>query len=286
MKIISLALFMFTLSLPLTARAAIPWKRVIGVDISSVSSADKTRAAGLMKQINSYYGCSDSVAKCLTSSPKCKTARHMAGHIVRMVLKGRSDKEIKRALMLRAKSAHPFRKQTIKPNKRQCIGDPKKAKLVIVAYSDFQCPFCTIVLPRLETMVRGRSDVALCFKNFPTLTHGQGTVTSSIAAVAASYQGKFWAYHDLLYQNRKNQSQASLFSFAQKVGLDMARFKKDFASRKAKRIVAREKKEGLKFKVKGTPTLFFNGKMYFGRKDKALLSDRIAEELFLARGEK
>ena len=281
--------FWFTITLLLITpqgASALPWKRVIGADTSALSSADKKRAASLMKKINCYYGCSDPIATCLTSAPQCKTARHLAGHIIRMVKRGRSDKKIKRAIMLRAKSAHPFIKRTIRPNKRQCLGDPKKAKVVIVSYSDFQCPFCTIILPRVEAMVRGLKDTALCFKNFPTLAHGRGTVVSSIAAVAASFQGKFWLYHNLLYKNRKNQGREQLLKFAKKLRLDMARFNKDFSSRKAKRIVAKEKKEGLKYRVKGTPTLFFNGKMYYGRKDRALIMDRIEEERFLAKGEK
>ncbi|MBU1241540.1 DsbA family protein [Myxococcota bacterium] len=286
MKKLCFVIIVWFMVLPGFARGNIPWGRVMGADTSSLSAADKKKAASLMGEINSYYGCSDSVAKCLKTAPGCLTARHIAGHIVRMVQKGRSEKEIKRAVMLRAKSAHPFKKHKIKPNKAQCIGDPDKAALVIYGYSDFQCPFCTIVLPRLEAMVKKRSNVALCFKNFPTLAHGSETVVASIAAVAASMQGKFWAYHNILYKNRKNQSRSELIEYAKKIGLDMERFKKDFSSRKAKKIVAREKQEGLSMKVKGTPTLFFNGKMYFGRKDAALLSDRMDEELFLSRGKK
>ncbi len=279
-------LVLLFIAVPLTARGNIPWGRVIGADTSSLSASDKQKAATLMGQTTCYYGCSSSVAECLKTAPGCLTARHLAGHIVRMVQAGRSDKEIKRAVMLRAKSAHPFRKYKIKTNKSQCLGNPDTAKVVIFAYSDFQCPFCTIILPRLEAMVKKRSDTALCFKHFPTQVHGSGTILASISAVAAALQGKFWAYHDLLYKNRKNQSPEELVGYARKAGLDMARYKRDIASRKVKRLVAREKQEGLGFKVKGTPTLFFNGKMYFGRKDAAILADRIAEELFLAKGKK
>jgi protein-disulfide isomerase len=278
--IIIIGLFSFSTS----ANAKIPWKRVIGADISKMSSADKSKAKALMGTINSYYGCSDSIAKCLVSSPKCITARRVAGQIVRMVLKGRSDKKIKREIMLRAKSAHPFKKQTIKHNTTQCMGNPATAKVVIVVYSDFQCPFCAIIIPIMESIVKKKKNVALCFKNFPTLAHGQGTILASMAAVAASLQGKFWQFHDLLYKNRKNQSKNEILGYAKSIGLNMAKFQKDWGSRKVKRVVAKEKKEGLKLKVKGTPTFFMNGKKYYGRKDRAQINDRIEEELHLKAG--
>ncbi len=277
-------LFVALITLPTLAHGALPWKRIIGADTSSLSSADRAKAAKLMGEINNYYGCSDSVATCLTSSPNCLTARHVAGQIVRMVQKGRSAKAIKRAIMLRSKSAHPFRKKSITNNLRQCLGNPKTAKVVIHAFSDFQCPFCQVILPRVEAIARQHADVALCYKNFPTVVHGQGTVVSSWAAVAASLQGKFWEYHALLYKNRRNQSRNSLLSFARAIKLNIEQFLKDFKARKTKKIVAKEKAEGIRLGVKGTPTLFFNGKLYYGRKNTALLLDRIAEERFLRAG--
>jgi protein-disulfide isomerase len=278
-------LIIFLFILPSVSFAQeIKWKRVIGANVSSLSKSDKNKAAKLMRKINSYYGCSDTIAKCLIKSPKCETARRIAGIIVRFVVKGKSEKRIKKEVLKRGLSAHPFKVRKIKFKKNQCTSDPKKAKFVIAAYSDFLCPFCAVILPILEKIVRKNSKVSLCFKHFPTLAHKQPAINASLAAIAASKQGKFWKYHDILYKNRKTQSSSNFLKWAKSLGLNMEKFKKDSLSRSSKRIVAKEKREGLKFGVKGTPTLFFNGKKYSGRKDSDELKDRISEELHLISG--
>ena len=261
--------------------AKIPWDRILGGNVSKLKGSDKLKVVKLLKTINCYYGCSDSVANCLVSSPGCFTARLIAGQIVRMVLLGRSEKTIKHAILLRSKSMHPFKKYKIKPNLKQCLRNPNKTKIVITSYSDFQCPYCTIILPILEKLTRKNKNISLCFKNFPTQTHGAGTILSSMAAVAASFQGKFWKMHNILYKHRKSQSEKELISYAKSIGLNMIKFRKEWKSRKIRKIVAHEKREGLKMKVKGTPTIFINGKKYFGRKDMVNFKDRITEELYL-----
>lgn len=257
----------------------------MGANPGKLSRADKKRAASLMKRIHCYYGCSDTVARCLVKDPKCQTARRLAGMIVRMVAHGRSDKVIRREVMMRAKSMHPFKKHRIVYHPRQCTSNPRKAKVVVAAFSEFQCPFCTFVLPWLRKIVpRFGTRVALCYLHFPTSVHGKTAVLSSRAAVAAGLQGKFWPMHDILYKNRRRQAPHQLEKYARGLGLNISKWKADRDSRSTRKLVALDKRAGLRLGVRGTPTLFVNGKRYHGRKDKAELTDRIGEELNLKSG--
>lgn len=264
---------------------AVRWDRIIGANTGSMSKDDRSRAASLMNKINCYYGCSDTVARCLVKDLKCQTARRLGGMIVRMVTRGRSDQEIRREVMFRAKSMHPFKKQRILYHSNHCTSDPSKAKVVVTAFSEFQCPFCTVVLPWLRVIVpKFGGKVVLCYKHFPTTSHGTTAVLSSQAATAAGLQGKFWPMHDILYKNRKRQESYHLITYARSLGLDMNRWQADWKSRSTQRLVVLDKREGLRVGVQGTPTLFINGKQYHGRKNKAELTDRIAEELHLVAG--
>ncbi len=263
---------------------AVPWNRVMNCPQSKLTSRDRSRAERLMKSINNYYGCSDTVANCLRKDPKNQTARRVAGMICRMVAQDRSDGVIKKEVMFRARSMHPFRKHKIKLHKSHCTMDPKKAKVVVTSFTDFSCPYCRIVMPFLKRIAdRSNGDVALCFKHFPTQTHGEAAVMGSQASVAAARQGKFWEYFDILYSN-KDHSNRQLERYAEQAGLDVAKFRKELNSRAVRRFVAVDKQEGLNMKVKGTPTIYLNGKEYLGRKDNAEVRDRIEEELHLVGG--
>lgn len=266
---------------------SVRWSRVMNCSKGKLSSKDRARAEKLMNSIHNYYGCSSTVAKCLKKAPKCQTARRVAGMICRLVRRGHSDATIKKQVMYRARSMHPFKKAKIKNRKSHCTMDPKKAKVVVTGFSDFNCPYCTIILPYLKKLaLASNGKVALCFKHFPTQIHGKTAVMSARAGVAAANQGKFWALFDILYNHRRDQSKSQVEEYAKQVGLTMSRFKADRDSRSTRRLVAKDKRQGLKLRVKGTPTIFINGKKYLGRKDKVEMKDRVAEELHLVSGGK
>jgi protein-disulfide isomerase len=269
---------------PRAEARAIKWSRVINANPSKLSKKDKRRAARLMNKINVYYGCSDTVANCLAIDKKCQTARRIAGLIVRMVKKGRSDARIKKEVKNRGVSAHPFKKHKFNLKKRPRLG-AKKAKVVIVEFAEFQCPFCKVISPILKRLVRkfASKGVALVYKHYPVSIH-KYAISSGRAAYAAHKQGKFWKFHDLLFKKAPKLSKSKVESYAKSLGLDMAKFRAVRDSRRSRLIVAADKKAGLRAGVKGTPTFFFNGKLYKGRKDYTELKDRIEEELHLVGG--
>ncbi len=263
---------------------SIRWNRVLNANPAQLSAKDKRRAARLMNKITVYYGCSDTVADCLATDPKCQTARRLAGLIVRLVKKGRSDARIKKRVKQRGVSAHPFKKYRFNLKHRPRLG-AQKAKVTIVEFAEFECPFCRVISPILKRIVKKLASrgVALVYKHYPVSIHKRA-MSCARAAYAAHKQGKFWLLHDLMYKKAPRLSTTQVEQYARAVGLNLATFRAVRDSRRSRLVVAADKKAGLRAGVKGTPTIFINGKLYRARKDYVELLDRVEEELHLVKG--
>jgi protein-disulfide isomerase len=152
------------------------------------------------------------------------------------------------------------------PNKKYDIhlGDapvkgPASAPVTLVAWSDFQCPFCGRAAPtvkQIEDAYKGK--VRIAFKQFPLPFHDKAHLAAE-AALAANEQGKFWQMHDKMFANQQALDRPSLEKYAQEIGLDMGKFKAALDSGKYKAKVDAEDKEGAAVGVTGTPTFFING---------------------------
>jgi len=101
--------------------------------------------------------------------------------------------------------------------------------------------------------------VKIAYKNFPLNMH-RFSAAASLAAFAAQQQGKFWQYHDLIFENYQNLSLQKFTDFAKQLHLNMPQFQKDMNSNEAKQRVSRDFQEGRALKVIGTPTIFINGR--------------------------
>jgi protein-disulfide isomerase len=162
-----------------------------------------------------------------------------------------------------AAPAAPAAKQDIKIGDAPTMG-PANAKVTLVAFSDFQCPFCSRAVPTLkqvEDQYKGRIRVA--FKNMPLPFHEHAHLAAE-AALAANEQGKFWEMHDKLFANQQNLTRPDLEKYAEELGLNMAKFKAALDSGKFKERVDREAKEGNAVGATGTPTFFVNGHILVG----------------------
>jgi protein-disulfide isomerase len=101
--------------------------------------------------------------------------------------------------------------------------------------------------------------VKVVFKNFPLRNHKMA-LPAATAAMAAGKQGKFWEYHDKVFENFRRLNEETLKQFAAELDLDMNRFDKDRASSEITSLINRDIREGSRIGVRGTPTLFINGK--------------------------
>ena len=105
------------------------------------------------------------------------------------------------------------------------------------------------------------NDVKLVFKNFPLTRIHKFAMNAAVATQAANQQGKFWEYHDELFKNYNKLNDEMFDEIAQSLGLDMAQFKKDMENPALTALVQRDLKDGVDAGVRGTPTIFINGRL-------------------------
>ncbi len=135
-----------------------------------------------------------------------------------------------------------------------------EAKVKIVEFSDFECPFCSKAADTINQIKAEFGDkVHIVFRQYPLDFHKNAHLAHQ-AALAAHAEGKFWQYHDVLFKNQSALDRASLEKYAETVGLDMAKFKKALDEGTYKAQVDADIALGGKVGVDGTPTLFVNGK--------------------------
>lgn len=139
------------------------------------------------------------------------------------------------------------------------------APVTIVEFSDFQCPYCSRLQPTLREVLRAYpKEVKLVFKDFPLSFHKQAR-NAAKAARAAGEQGKYWEMHDLIFDNYNKLTEEMFSGFAAQLGLDMKTFTADYSGTKYDRLIQEDIALGQKVGVRGTPTLFLNGKRMSGR---------------------
>jgi len=260
----------------------IAWSNVVGADHTKLNEAQKERVGALLNAVQNTWDCTGTIAKCLADGDR--TAARQAGYTVRMVLKGKKDDFIKDGIAKRKESAHPDEILTIKNLDQRPFVGGSGAKVALVEYACFQCPYCAHLAPKLKKIKQSFGDkVAHYYKFYPVRSHEHG-VPAALAGWAAYKQGKFWQLYDKMYANRENLEQQQLAGYAQQVGLDMAKFEADIASPEAMKVIEADKLEGMRNGVEGTPTFFVNGKLYLGANDITEILDRLDEELDIVSG--
>ena len=114
------------------------------------------------------------------------------------------------------------------------------------------------------------------WRDFPY--RGQESVNAAVAARAAQAQGRFWDYHDLLYDSQfSGYSDENLMALARKAGLDTQRFESDYENSRYERPVRADFQKGLNLGVNGTPTFFINGKMLVGLQPVGVFENAIED---------
>jgi len=103
-------------------------------------------------------------------------------------------------------------------------------------------------------------DVKLVYKNFPIRSH-KFARQAAAAALAANRQGKFWEMHDRLFEKYDQLNNTEIRNIARSIGLDMKRLERDMKDREIQSMITRDIEEGGRIGVRGTPTVFVNGKL-------------------------
>ena len=271
----------FVLGTAVASADDIVWEKIIGADAGKLNAEQKQRVKDNLNRLKNTRGCTETIAKCMAAGDQ--TARRHAGFVVRMVRKKKPDEFIKKGITQRAESAFP--EETFSPD---LSGHPsmgaKGARVVIVEYACFQCPFCAHLAPKLKKIEKKfGGKVVHYYKFFPVRSHSRG-VASALAGVAAMKQGKFWQMYDLMYANRSDLDDDDILKYAQQVGMDIAKFKADMKDPTVMKFIEKDKLEGMRYGVDGTPAFFINGKAFLGLNDYAEILDRLGEEIDIVEG--
>jgi len=133
------------------------------------------------------------------------------------------------------------------------------AKVTIVEFTDFQCPFCKRGADNLEEILKAYpSEVKIALKHMPLPMHSQAKA-ASYATIAAGKQGKLWEYYAALFANQQQISPAFFEQKAKDLALNIDQFKKDMDSAETKAIVEADMKQAEALNVNATPAFFVNG---------------------------
>jgi protein-disulfide isomerase len=144
------------------------------------------------------------------------------------------------------------------------LGDDN-ASLVIVEFSDFQCPFCKASFPGIREFIENNDGkIKYIYRDFPVdEIHTEARMAAEAGACAHS-QGKFWQLHDRMFQNQNDLSKVSILNYAKQSGINMKTFETCLEERRYQDEVEKDRAVGIELGVRGTPTWFINGEKLEG----------------------
>jgi protein-disulfide isomerase len=244
-----------------------------GVDTSALTPREKKEWSGY---VSSFLApCNDvpvSVAQCAIEKRNCSRCAPAAKFILKAVRDGMSQEQVEKSYHNRF---DPDKVKSVDVGNSPAKG-PVGAPITIIEFADFECPYCAMMAPVLEQVWQQRSgEVRFVYKFMPLSGHPHGE-SSARAAIAALDQGKFWEMHDKLFANRDHLEQSDLDAYAKELGIDLNRFHADMQSAATTDRIAADRKEADALDVKGTPTIYLNGREFDVHQD---LNDWIAQEM-------
>ena len=202
-----------------------------------------------------------------------KIAKEMKKHLESEDLSSDTLKVFQKALVNANKNPRRRGRAEEDPNKVYDvkIGDapvrgPKNAPVTMIAFSEFQCPFCARAEKTTEQLLKDYDGkIKYVFRSYLLPMHSKAPLAHA-AAYAAGRQGKFWEMHDKIFANNRQLDEDTFKGYAQELGLNMAKFEKDMKDPDISKEWEDDKVEAGKQGVRSTPTFFINGKMVRGAK--------------------
>lgn len=137
---------------------------------------------------------------------------------------------------------------------------PEDATITIIEFADFMCPYCAEVSLTVRSLVaKYPNDVRYIFRDFPIEELHPGATKIHVAGECAKEQGKFWAFHDKVFQSQSNVTPENVSAYAAQAGIDISEFDGCINSGKYNNEISVDISDGRRAGVVGTPTFFVNG---------------------------
>ncbi len=265
-------------------------KDLPGIDLGGLNPDQRSAALKVLREESCNCGCTMKIAECRFKDPQCTYSRSLANEVVKDLKAGKTLDQVRLIVNELAKQAPAERKVLEDPVPISTQGDPVRgpanAKITIVEFSDFQCPYCSIAAPKVLALAdQYPKDVKVVFKQFPLDMHRQAHLAAE-ASLAAHAQGKFWPMHDKMFANFRQLSRDNILRWAAEASLDVPRFTKELDSGQYRAAVDKELNEGMNAGVMGTPSFFINGKRYNGPMEAEVLKPILDSELHPAAAKK
>jgi protein-disulfide isomerase len=145
------------------------------------------------------------------------------------------------------------------------LGD-SASPVTVVEFGDFECPACAALygaLKQVKDPQGGIPGARFVFRQYPLPQHPHAALAAE-ASLAAHAQGKFWEYHNQLFEHQDKLAREDLIEYARAIGLNVDDFTKALDEHTYKDAVQRDQADGLALRIQGTPSLFINGVLYTG----------------------
>jgi protein-disulfide isomerase len=159
---------------------------------------------------------------------------------------------------------------------------PDDALVTIAVFSDFECPFCSRVVPTMDGLVeRYGRDVRVVWRNNPLPFHqnAPGAAEAALEAYAQRGDEGFWRMHDVLFENQRALGREQLEQYAQQQGLDMTRFRAALDNHTHQASIERDKQAAAQIGARGTPAFFINGRQLMGAQPAEQFQTVIDDEI-------
>jgi protein-disulfide isomerase len=263
------------------------WKTVVnlpGVDFSGLSPVNSRALLRLLRTHDCACGCDMKVAECRVKDPGCAWSKGISATMGDALRTGKNENDAIEAVKATRWAHGPEPTKLLEdpvsiPTAGSPVRGPEDAAITLVEFSDFQCPYCSLAVARLNAVMDAYpGKIKLIFKQFPLDTHSHAALAAA-AAIAAHQQGKFWPMHDALFAHRTELSRTTILALARENGLDLRRFQSDLDSTQTRQTVDRDRDDGDRAGVEGTPTVFIDGRKYNGSLELPAIRKVIDEAL-------
>ena len=235
-------------------RAVLP-----GVDLEGLSAAQQRVVAQFALDEFCYCGCPHTVSGCLREHSGCSHAPRMASQAVRLASGGATKEELLRQVTAYY-AAFDRRAELALKGFGPALGE-ETAPVALVEFSDFTCPYCRQFRPQLEAFVEKHAGrVKLYFKPFPIESH-PNAVEAAQAAEWAREKGLFWQLHDRLFESPEALAVDDLAEHAAALGGDPDDLRAALADGRFRGRIQVSQAEARNAGLKGTPTVFMNGRL-------------------------
>ena len=159
-------------------------------------------------------------------------------------------------------SSHPHFQLTAPVSAVDHVLGPEHAPVTVVEYADFECPNCKQAAPAVKLLLeRFAGRVRLVYRHSPIEQVHPHALMAAEAAECAGGQGQFWPMHDLLFEHQLHLKTNQLHSYAERLGLDIARYTAEMDDHVYLQRIREQQQSGRDSGVRGTPTFFVNGRI-------------------------